>query len=263
MPLTERRLTVDGLTTRVLDEGGGPVVLLLHGGGLGCSADDWRGVMTPLAAAGLRVLVFDQPGFGACDESADISLGFRGRYALGVLDALGIDRATWVGHSQGGRLAVAAALGTPARVAAAIVLCTGSLLPPVGAREREIALPVSEPTPAETRAVLEAYVYDRALVSADLVAQYQRFSEGRNFEAAVRRATEPAPLSAWDRLAEVAPPLMLVYGANDRGPVAERVALARERYPQLPIHLLEQCGHFAQWDQPAEVVRLIAGFARP
>ncbi len=104
-------------------------------------------------------------------------------------------------------------------------------------------------------------MFDRALVTDALVAQYQRFSHGRNFENAVRRATEPAAPDArpaWERLGEPSVPLMLVYGANDRGPVAERVALARQRYPQLPIHLLERCGHFAQWDQAETVVRLVA-----
>jgi pimeloyl-ACP methyl ester carboxylesterase len=251
--------------TRALVEGTGPVVVLLHGGALGCSADDWRDALAPIAAAGFRALAFDQPGFGECDESPDISLSFRGRFVLGVLDVLGSERATLVGHSQAGRLVVSAALDTPARVAAAVVLCTGSLLPPLSVSGVDAAVPIREPTAAETRAQLEASVFNRACISNEIVERYQRFGTGRNFEYALRRPAEPASAAtrpAWGRLADVSAPLMLVYGANDVGQVTERVALARVRYPQLPIHLLERCGHFAQWDQLETVVGLIIGFAR-
>jgi len=263
--MIERNVTVDGLGTRALDEGSGPVVLLVHGAALGCSADDWRDALAPIAAAGFRAIAIDQPGFGACDDPPDVSVPFRWRYLLGALDTLAIERATWVGHSQAGRYVVATALDAPERMNAGVVVCTGSLLPPVGNAEREVAVPTHEPTPAETRAYLESVVFDRALVTNALVDRYQRFSHGKNFACAVRRASErPAgdERPQWERLAEASRPLNFIYGANDKGPVAERVALARERYPRLRIGLLQNCGHFAQWDQPAAVLGTIIDAAR-
>lgn len=262
---SERFVTVDGLTTRTLDAGSGPAVLLVHGAALGCSADDWRDALAPIAAAGLRALAVDQPGFGLCDDPPDVSVAFRARYLRGVLDALSIERATWVGHSQAGRYVVSTALDAPARMTAGLVVCTGSLLPPLGATERDAGVPAREPTPSETRAYLESVVYQRALVTDALVERYQRFSKGKNFACAVRRASE-RPLRderpAWERLGEASRPLTFLYGADDKEPVTERVALARERYPQLPFMLLAECGHFAQWDQPAAVLCTILEVAR-
>jgi pimeloyl-ACP methyl ester carboxylesterase len=255
------------LPTRVIERGAGPPIVLLHGGALGCSADDWRDVMAPLADAGFRAIAFDQPGFGAFEGADDISLAARSAFTIALLDALGVERATLVGHSQAGRFVFNAALESAARVAAGVILCTGSLLPPLdgGSGAPEIAPPTHEPSPAETRAYLEGAVADRARIGDDLVAIYQRYSHGRNFTNAVQRASSPQVLAtrpaAWERLAEPAPPLMLIYGAQDRGRVPERIALARARYPQLPIHLLEACGHFAQWDRPHDVVRLVTAFA--
>lgn len=265
--MIERQVSALGATTRVLEDGRGPAVVLLHGAALGCSADDWRGAVEPIAAAGFHVLAYDQPGFGTCDDPPDVSLAFRDRFLLALLDALSIERASLVGHSQAGRIVVTAALDAPARVAAGVIVCTGSLLPPLGsALGGETSAPEREPTPNETRDYLEGAVYDRTRITAELVATFQRFSNARNVRNAARRASAPpAPEPAqpqWQRLGEVTAPLLLIYGANDRGPVAERVALARERYPALPIHVLQECGHFAQWDHPEAVVELIVDFLR-
>jgi len=264
----ERRIPVDGLTTRLLEEGRGPCIILLHGGSLGCSADDWGAMVPDLASRGFRVLAYDQPGFGASDDPPDPSLAYRRRFIAGLLDVLSIEQATIVGHSQAGRLALASALETPERVDAAVVVCTGSLLPPLVAGEREVEVPTHVPTADETRAQLEASVYHRDYVTAGLVERFQRFSV-RNFESAVKRASPPAGAAAspvvranWERLGDSSRPLELIYGANDKGSVRERVALAPDRYPQLPIHLLEECGHFAQWDQPEALLHLLADFAR-
>lgn len=258
-------MTLAGLATRILEEGAGPAVLLLHGGALSCSADDWRDALAPVAAAGFHALAVDLPGFGACDAAPDLSVAFRSRYLLALLDQLAIARTTWVGHSQAGRFVIGAALDAPERVANGVVVCTGSLLPPLGAPAPEGKPPDHEPSSAETRTYLESVVFDRGLVTDALVAQYQRFSHGRNFANAVRRATErdaPDARPAWERLGETTVPLVLIYGADDKGPVTERVALARQRYPQLAIHLLERCGHFAQWDQAEAVTRLVIEAAR-
>jgi len=214
-----------------------------------------------VAAAGFRAVAIDQPGFGVCDDPPDVSVAYRTAYIRGVLDALDIDRAVWVGHSQAGRYVVGTALDAPERMIAGVVLCTGSMLPPLGSHAGGgVPPPAQEPSPAATRAYLETVVYDRALVTDALVAQYQRFSHGKNFACSQRRTAEREPAEArpaWQRLGELRAPVTFVYGAEDGGHVRERIVLARERYPQLAFHLIEQSGHFAQWDQPATVVGFI------
>ena len=63
------------------------------------------------------------------DNPADHSLGYRRRFVLALMEALELERAALVGHSQAGRIAVELALGEPQRITKIVVLCTGSLLP--------------------------------------------------------------------------------------------------------------------------------------
>ena len=127
----ERFAQVDGLRIRYLEEGKGPEVLLLHGASLGSSADVWERNLGPLAGRGLRAIAFDQPGFGGSDDPADFSVAYRRRFILQFMDALNIQKANIVGHSQAGAMAVTLALEHPQRISKIIVLGSGSILPPL------------------------------------------------------------------------------------------------------------------------------------
>ena len=63
---TARYLPVDGTKIRYLDAGHGPPVVFLHG--LGASMYAWRKNLAAVAAAGFRVIAFDNRGFGLSDK---------------------------------------------------------------------------------------------------------------------------------------------------------------------------------------------------
>ncbi|HEY6865364.1 MAG TPA: alpha/beta fold hydrolase [Burkholderiales bacterium] len=265
----DRTVDVGGLRTRYIERGAGPAALLLHGASLGSSADVWTGNLDALAAHGLRVIAFDQPGFGLSDDADDHSVGFRVRFVPAFMDALGLERAHLVGHSQSGRFAVSLALSHPGRVARAVVVATGSLLPPLpgaGAPGEGDEGEAAEPTLEDTRAALEATVFHRELVTPEAVALRHRMSTGRNFRAFLARRQargagekkDAAPL--WQRLGEVRVPLRLIYGADDRGDCARRTRLALERFPGLDLHLVERCKHLVQWDAPERFAELTGRF---
>ena len=265
----ERYVQAQGLRVRYFERGSGPAALLLHGASLGSSADVWAGNLDALAAHGLRVVAFDQPGFGLSDDPPDPSLGFRTRFVPVLMDALGLARAHLVGHSQAGRIAVSLALSQPERVARVVVVATGSLLPPLAdaASEQEgDEGSATEPTLEETRAALEATVFHRERVTDEAVRIRQRMSTGRNFRAFLARrqargggkGKDGAPL--WQRLADVPAPLRLIYGADDRGECARRARLALERWPGLDLHLIEHARHLVQWDAPERFAELTGRF---
>jgi pimeloyl-ACP methyl ester carboxylesterase len=265
----DRFVVVQGLRVRYLERGTGAPVLLLHGASLGSSADVWAGNLDALAAHGLRVIAFDQPGFGLSDGATDHSVGFRTRFVPALMDALGLERAHLVGHSQSGRIVVSLALAQPQRVARAVVVATGSLLPPLpgaapSAEGDEGG--ASEPTLEETRASLEATLFHRERVTPGALATRHRMSTGKNFRAFLERRRaqggekkkDAVPL--WQRLGEVRVPLRLIYGRDDRGEAAKRARLAIERWPALDLHLVERCKHLVQWDAPAEFAELTGRF---
>ena len=92
----------------VIDQGQGPVVLLIHG--LGADHEDWRRVV-PLLADTFRVLVVDLPGFGSTPPlAAPRGLVDYAEAVWGALQALGVHQVdALVGHSMGGAVAIEAA----------------------------------------------------------------------------------------------------------------------------------------------------------
>ena len=261
--MNERSLRVDGLRVRCLEQGKGPAVLLLHGASLGSSADAWARNLAPLAAHGLRVIAPDLPGFGHTENPADHSLTYRQRFVTMLLDALELERAALVGHSQAGRIAVALAFEHAPRVTKAVVVGTGSLLPPLEDASAEgDEGTAAEPSLADTRTLLHANLYNKALATDEAVALRHRMSVGKNFQAFLARERAKGggkggePL--WQRVAQCPVPLLMLYGEHDRADAAKRAARAKALYPQLDVRLLPRAAHLAQWDA-ADAFAEIAG----
>jgi len=112
-------IDINGHVVNVQDEGEPhkPPVLLLHHG-LG-SVRAWRRQIAPLAEAGFRVVAYDRWGYGGsdCRDGLDLptfSTDLQDLTAL--LDALDIQRAALVGHSDGGKIALYFASQQPERV---------------------------------------------------------------------------------------------------------------------------------------------------
>jgi 2-hydroxy-6-oxonona-2,4-dienedioate hydrolase len=265
----DRFVTVDGRKARYLEEGTGVPAILLHGSSLGSSADVFRRNLKALGAAGIRAIAVDLPGFGKSDPAEDLSGAARNAFILKFMDALGLQRAALIGHSSSGGPAVAIALKNPDRVSHVMVLGTGSLLPPletggakVGGREGaaqarlEERMVKQEPTLADTRALLEANLFHHELITDEELALRHQNSTGPCFEQFVRRHAasgedgggNKAAVPMWQRLVEVKPPLLLIFGRQDRARAEERAKLLKERYPQLDLHFADGCKHLVPWD---------------
>jgi 2-hydroxy-6-oxonona-2,4-dienedioate hydrolase len=273
----DRFVTVDGIKIRYLEEGSGVPAILLHGSSLGSSADVFRRNLRALGARGIRAIGVDFPGFGKSEASDDLSGAYRRKFILRFMDALGLQKAALIGHSSAGAPAVTLALEHPDRVSHVIILGTGSLLPPldtggakVGGREAaaqarlEERMVRKEPTPDDTRALLEANLFHHDLITDEELALRHQNSIGPAFEQFVRRHDAEAARGGeggdsgagggkkaappWQRYDELKVPLLLIYGKNDRARAAERVELLRQRYPNLNLHVAEGCKHLVPWD---------------
>ena len=117
----------------------GRTVVLLHGRNFPSSY--WAPVMTMLTAAGYRVVVPDQIGFGKSSKpSGELHFDTLARNTMALLDHLGIDRADIVAHSMGGMLGVRIARAYPDRVTRLV------LTAPIGLEDYRLYVP---PTPTE------------------------------------------------------------------------------------------------------------------
>ena len=123
----ERRLSVGDVTLNVAEAGGdGPAVLLLHG--FPDRWQLWRHQVEALAAAGHRVIAPDLRGFGESDRPEEVDayrLAALVGDVRGLLDALGVDRATVMGHDWGAGLAWSVVRAMPERVDALVALSVG------------------------------------------------------------------------------------------------------------------------------------------
>lgn len=120
-----RFIETNGIRMAVYEAGQGPAVVLLHGWPE--LAFSWRHQIAPLAAAGYRVIVPDQRGFGLTDtpsEVEDYDLAHLTGDLVGLLDALGLEKAVFCGHDWGGLIAWQMPLFHPGRVAGVIGLNT-------------------------------------------------------------------------------------------------------------------------------------------
>lgn len=119
------------LSTHLAGPEDGPPVLLCHGWPE--LAYSWVNQIEPLAAAGYRVIAPDQRGFGGSDAPAatdDYGIDALVGDLTGLLDALGHEKAVFVGHDWGGVVVWHAAMLAPERVAGVIGVNTPHLPAP-------------------------------------------------------------------------------------------------------------------------------------
>ena len=107
-----------GIRTNYHDRGDGFPVLFIHGSGPGVSAwANWR-LALPELAKKYRVIAPDMAGFGFTDRPAGIvyDMATWVGQTVGLLDALGLEKAHVVGNSFGGAIALALAIQHRERV---------------------------------------------------------------------------------------------------------------------------------------------------
>jgi pimeloyl-ACP methyl ester carboxylesterase len=168
----------------------GPAVVFIHG--TGAWSEAWRGPMDMLAAKGIRAIALDLPPFGFSQRpaSAQYDKKEQGRRIIAAIDSLQLERAVLVGHSFGGGPTVEAAVLSPDKVRALILvdaalgiaaddaapaepshlLQAGLGLKPV--RDSVVATYLTNPM--FTRRLLQTFIDDPNRATDDWVAVYQR-----------------------------------------------------------------------------------------
>lgn len=252
-PEIGRRITANGIETNYHDLGEGQPVLLIHGSGPGVTGyANWRLTM-PALAKHFRVIAPDMVGFGETERPAGhrYSMNDWVAHAVGLLDALGIERAHVVGNSFGGALAIALALEAPARVGRLVLMGSAGTAFPL--TEGLDAVWGYRPSIGNMRQLLDIFAFNRALVNDDLAKL--------RFEASVRPGYQeaftsmfPAPRQRWvdalasaeERVRTLTQETLLVHGREDRViPLSSSLRLL-ELIPKAQLHVFGQCGHWTQ-----------------
>jgi pimeloyl-ACP methyl ester carboxylesterase len=117
--IRQRRIPTNGIELNIAEQGDGPLVLMLHG--FPESWYSWRHQFAPLAAAGYHAVAPDMRGYGKSDKPDAIDAYNQVEVVndiIGLVPALGYDRAVVIGHDWGAPTAWSCALHHPDVVSA-------------------------------------------------------------------------------------------------------------------------------------------------
>jgi len=275
-PIEAQEITLHGHRIVFRQLGSGPVLLLVHG--ITSKGETWRRVM-PRLAERYTVVAPDLLGHGeSAKPRGDYSLG---AYASGIRDimlALGHERASFVGHSLGGGVALQLSYQFPE-------LCERLVLVDSGGLGREVNPLLRAATLAGTKAVLpvlctkllldagrslgeilERYGFEVSTDVREMARGHASLADPAARDAFVhtlRTIVEPGGqrVNASDRLylAENIP-VLIVWGERDRIIPRAHATEAHREVPHSRLEIFPRSGHFPQLDEPDRFVDVLTSF---
>jgi pimeloyl-ACP methyl ester carboxylesterase len=257
------------------DAGEGPALLLIHG--MAGSSATWRAIMPQLSKK-YRVVAPDLLGHGESDKPrGDYSLGAFAVWLRDFLDELGITRATVVGQSLGGGVAMQFVYQHPDYCERLVLISSGGLGPDVGfilrllsAPGAEFVLPVVAPQPVlAVGNKLKSWLVGAGIQSprgAELWSAYSSLSDRQTRQSFLRTLRSVVDyrgqaVSALNRLRlQTELPVMAIWGEKDNIIPVEHAYAAQAARETSRLEVLPGVGHFAQVEAPTRVVELIEDF---
>ena len=271
-----REITLHGHRVFFRSAGSGPALVLVHG--ITSTSATWANVL-PYLAEHFTVIAPDLLGHGeSAKPRGDYSLG---AYASGIRDlllALGHERATFVGHSLGGGVAMQLAYQFPEHCERLVLVSSGGLGREISALLRAASLPGSE-------LVLPFLVDDRVVGAGRLIGSFldriglrvhtdvgevlrghASLSDGEA-RAAFLHTLRPIVdirgqrVDATDRLylAESIP-FLIVWGERDPIVPADHGRAAHRLVANSRLEIFPTAGHFPHLDDPLRFVRVLSDF---
>jgi pimeloyl-ACP methyl ester carboxylesterase len=274
--MRRQSLTINGHDVACYTAGDGPVVLLVHG--MAGSSATWNHVM-PALAERFTIVAPDLLGHGeSAKPRGEYSLGAHANVLRDVLNALGHDRATFVGQSLGGGVIMQMAYQFPERCERMVLVGSGGLGREVNLLLRALTLPVTEQ-------VFPLVCNPGVRAAADRVAGWLRHVGVRvspageemwrsyasladadarwAFFRTLRAVVDPGgqSVSATNRLYLAAQmPTLIVWGARDPFIPVEHAIATHDAIPGSRLEIFDGVGHYPHCEAPARFVEVLVDF---
>lgn len=269
-------VTLHGRRMAVRRIGAGPVVLMIHG--LTGSMRTWDGVAASLARH-CTVITPDLLGHGTSDPAAgDHSLGAHASSLRDLLEALGHDSVTVVGHSLGGGIAMQLAYQFPQLCDRLVLVSSGGLGTEVSPLLRAAALPGAElvlPLIAHRRVIEAGRTVGRLAAAIGVTPDDEIAHSAESFASLTTGSTRETfihtlrsvidhrgqRVSATDRLHLTrSRPCMIVWGRRDRIIPVAHAHTAHAALPHSRLELFDDAGHFPHRADPERFVSTLREF---
>ncbi len=263
-----RHVMWNGVAIALRERGNGPVIVLIHG--FGSWLDSWQRLHHALVGAGFRVIAIDMVGAGASSRSLNpvhYTTASQARMVLDVLESIGINRASIIGHSYGGRVALQMAVFAPERIIDIVALAPevrALTRPPIS---KILTIPVLgyalafwSTAPRLMRLGLASVSVRRDWLTPERVASYAApVSVRSHLVAQITQASAPKdgdmPVPLHYR--HITVPVRLIWGEKDAVfPPTDGLALVDEMQ-QCSIAIIPDCGHIPHEEAFSETWALI------
>jgi len=239
------RVALDDCAMSYRVAGAGPPVVLLHG--LSGSALWWSRNVPHLARSHtVYAIEHARLEAGLLRRRAPFALDAAADRLARWMDAVGLDRASVVGHSMGGFIAADFAARHPARVDRLVLVCAAAT--PLARRGLDAALGVARSAADLPPSLVPLLAYDALRTGPGAIVS-------------TLRQLLDADLSAG--LPSIAAPTLLVWGERDAlVPLAHAEALAA-LLPGATLTVVEGAGHVPMWERPEAFNAALAEFLSP
>lgn len=283
---TLHRVQANGITQNVAMAGTGPAVLLLHGHPQ--THIVWRKVAPALVTAGYRVIAPDLRGYGDSDappsapDHAPYSKREMARDQIALLQAVGEDTATVIGHDRGGRVAHRMALDHPQAINRLCVVDIAPTATMYARTDSEFARRyfwwffLIQPAPLPERMIgadpefflrrhISGQVQTEGAVTEDIIAEYLRcYAQPARIHAICEdyraAATSDLEHDAADADRKIDAPLLAIWGAQGTvGQLYDVTATWQEKATHIQGIALP-CGHAVQEEQPDTFLKHVLDF---
>lgn len=260
-----RELSTPLGTLRYHEAGDGPPLVMLHGSGPGVSG--WRNFGENLAifAPHFRCLILEFPGFGVSDATDLHPMAAALPAVSAFVDGLGIETVDLIGNSMGGIVATRFAIAQPPRVRRLVTVggMGRNILSPAPGEGIELLMEFTD-NPSRERLVqwLHSMVFDRSLITDELIEQRWQQATDPQTLAAARRMYSRAAMTAMTKMAEksedtpywamlhkVRARTLITWGRDDRVSPVDMALLPMRTIPDVELHVFPNCGHWTMIEQ--------------
>lgn len=269
----DRYTQVDGLRLRYWDEGQGSPLLLLHGFGACC--EYWQ-YNFPALTGHFRTIALDLPGHGYSEmRIPDYSLQSSAQFLTSFLDALEVEKASVVGKSMGGALALALAVYQPSRVDKLVLVNSAGLGREIALSFRLLTVPIlrnilTQRTRLGMKLWQKSLAYRKEAITDQWVDLAFR-TGGQPGRRQIILSLAQAGLDmggqrqeVWEpllrRLPEIKAPTLIFWGAQDPAIPVSHGQTAQRLIPHAQLHVFDKCGHLTQMEVAEEFNGLLIDF---